>query len=381
VAAAALLATVGASLAGADPRLEPVVLALAAAGLGTAASVAGARRLLRGTAVATAVAVGLALPATPAAGALEALEAGVCLAIAALGVVVLTGWGGQVFLAPLALSGGAAWTTARLAGDLGQPPAAAVAGGLAVAGVLGLVSGAVCAAQRSPAGVAILSLGLAGALDALTSDLRPAAASPAQALALPEPLQVGALAVDGRAATWDALLLVLGACLLAVAVARRRLRPALRAAAGNPLAAAVRGVDVVAVRRDAYLLAGVLAGVAGCAAVSLLPAVPDRLLGPAASLRLVGLVALLGRTRSRSAVLAGLVCGVVPALDRAGGGAWVDLALGAAVLVRLHAGELWRRSHKSLRGLIGRAASRSGRSVTASRESPARLRTMSRDAD
>src|SRR5258708_14623113 len=132
-----------------------------AAGLVMIVAAVGTRRLLALTLALVGLLGALSLPLTPAGNWLEPSALSIAFAIAALGVVVLTGWAGELFLAPLATTGVAAYATAWFAGDQGQPLVIAVTYALALAVILGAVAGLGCAAQRSGAGVAGGSPGVA----------------------------------------------------------------------------------------------------------------------------------------------------------------------------------------------------------------------------
>src|SRR5207244_12121374 len=73
------------------------------------------------------------------------------MAVAALGVVVVTGWGGQPFLAPLAVSGACAATVAGVMEHLGQPPITGVCCAMTLALACRLLLGAVSGGRRQAA--------------------------------------------------------------------------------------------------------------------------------------------------------------------------------------------------------------------------------------
>jgi ABC-type branched-subunit amino acid transport system permease subunit len=88
----------------------------------------------------------------------------IAFSIATLGVVVLPGWAGELLLAPLGITGLAAYATARFADDQGQPTVIAVTYALALALSLGALAGAICEVQRSDAVVPVIGIGRRGAL-------------------------------------------------------------------------------------------------------------------------------------------------------------------------------------------------------------------------
>ncbi|HEY0411417.1 MAG TPA: hypothetical protein VGE42_14245, partial [Candidatus Dormibacteraeota bacterium] len=271
-----------------------------AAGLALALGLLGARRLVGLLAAVAVVAALLASPLTAAGPPLRSVDLAIVLAIAGLGVVVLGGWGGQPFLAPLAVAGLGAYTTTWVVAGLGQPAVTGVCCALALTLGLGLLLGAVCA-RRTQATVAVVTLGLAGALDAGVFRSQRAGG-----LRLMPDYDPGPASLRHYA-----LVALLGACILGVVAMRRSgVRLALVAAHSSEAAAAARGVDVAGARRTAWVTACLLAGAAGCALALVEGGAAPALLHPLDSLRLVGLVMLLGRTRIVAALVAGGVCGL-----------------------------------------------------------------------
>lgn len=365
VAIVALLATLIVPLTQADGRLEPLVLSGVAAGLAAALGLLGARRLLRGVALVAVLAAAFLPSLTEDATWMRRTDLAAVMAVAALGVVVVTGWGGQPLLAPLAISGACAVTVVAVTEQLGQPPIAAVCCAMAVAAACGLVLGALCAG-RGRAAVAVITLGVAGLVD--TTVLRPGARSfhgyDLGPPALRHALTVGLLVV----------------ALLVVAVMRRGTMRLAIVASRAGASAAVRGVDVHTASMAAWLTAALLAGAAGCALVLDQGGVTPAPLGAAASLRLAAVVMVLGASRSGVALAAGAVCGLAPGADGVAPD-WLDLAVGTSVVVGVLGREWWRAGHKPSLGLIGPAAGRALRPVTPSHNHGAGFGLMSGDAE
>jgi ABC-type branched-subunit amino acid transport system permease subunit len=329
------------------------VLALTfVAGLVMVVAAIGTRRVVTLALALAALLAALCLPLTPAGSWLEPAALGITLGIAGLGVVVLVGWAGQPFLAPVALTGLAAYATAWFAGDQGQPLPIAVAYAMTLALVLGGVAGLVCAAQRSAAAVAIVSLGLAGVLDAAVFRGHALGGTRRLTPPVPRPVQVGGYLVDAGVVLYYGLLLLLLACFLGVLVLRdSRLRALLHAAGSRAREAEVRGVGVTAARLCAHLVAAALSGAAGCALALDTGRVAPATFAPRQSLLLVGLVLLLGPSRPVAGLAAGAVAGALPAVmsrghPLAGGHAeLLDLLTGGLLLVVLVGRELlgaWR---------------------------------------
>jgi branched-chain amino acid transport system permease protein len=373
----ALLATLIVPVTQSDSRLEPVVLGGVAVGLATALGMLGARRLLSVGATAALLAGALLLPVSPVGWRLQGPDLAIVMAVAALGLVVLNGWGGQPFLAPLAITGLSAYTVTWVVEGLGQPPITGVCCAMAVALASGLLLGAVCG-RRGQAAVAVVSLGLGGVVDAAVFRDRHAGGIRRLAAYDPGPAPL----------RYYALLALLGVCLLAVVAMRRGgMRLALVAGRAREMGAAVRGVDVAGIRLGAWVTAALLAGAAGCALTLEQGGVGPGPLRLTDSLRLVGVVMVLGRTRIAAALLAGAVCGLAPGV---GGSApviagaepaWLDLVIGTSVVLGLLGRERWRAGHKSLLGLIGPAAARGLGYVTPSHKRGAGFGVMSGDAE
>ena len=366
VAAVALLATLIVPLTQADNRLEPVVLGCVAAGLMAGLGVLGPRRLLHGIAGIAVLAAALLPSLTADSTWMRRTDLAAVMAVAALGVVVVTGWGGQPFLAPLAVSGACAATVAGVMGHLGQPPITGVCCAMALALACGLLLGAVCGG-RGQAAIAVITLGVAGLIDATV--LRAGGGRTLPGYGPGSPIL-----------RHDLTLALLAAALLVVAAMRRRgLRLALVAGRAGAIAA-VRGVDVRSTRLAAWVTATVLAGAAGCALVLDQGGVTPAPLGAAASLRLTALVMLAGASRSGAAIVAGAVCGLAPGTDGAAP-AWLDLVVGTSVVVGVLSREWRRTGHKPSLGLIGPAAGGLLRPVTPSHKHGAGFGVMSGDAE
>ena len=360
-----MLATLIVPITRADDRLEPVVLGGVAVVLVTALGVLGARRLLQSAAAAAILGAALLPSFTADAAWMQRVDLAVVMSIAALGVVVVTGWGGQPFLAPLAVSGASASVVAALV-QIGQPPISGVCCAMAFALGIGLLLGAVCG-RRTRSAVAVLTFGVAGLVDATI--LR---AGGSRSLPGYDP--------GSPVLRHDLTLALLVAALLAVAAMRRGwLRLAL-VAGRSGAAAAVRGVDVAAARLAAWAAAAALGGAAGCAFVLDRGAVTPAPLGTAASVRVTAVVMIAGASRSGAAILAGAVCGLAAQADGTAP-AWLDLVVGTSVVAGLLGREWWGAGHKPSPRRIGRAAGLLLRCVTPSQEHGTGFGLMSGDAE
>lgn len=329
------------------------------AGLVMIVAAVGTRRLLTLTVALCGLLGALLLPVSAPQSWVEPGALSIAFAIAGLGVVVLTGWAGELFLAPLAITGLAAYATAWFAGDQGQPAVIAVTYALALAIILGAITGAICAVQRSGAVVAVVGIGVAAVLSDAVFRSHAIGGIRHLSPALSHPLRTGGYEVDADVVLYCALLVVLVICVLVVLVlGESRLVATLRASRSGRERAEVRGVDVTAGRFAAHLVAAVLGGVAGCSiALDLGRVTPDRF-SPLQSQLLVGSVLLFGRGRVAAGVAAGIVVGAVPELlsryhplSRFNA-AHLDLAVGGLLLVAVVGGEALRSARA--RGLLRR---------------------------
>ena len=189
-------------------------------------------------------------------------------ALLALSVVVLTGYVGQISLAPLAFAGVAGFTMARLS-SAGWPPALALVAGVAASLAIGIVTGLPAVRVRGMT-LAVATLAAAVAIEELV--LRSTALTGGSGAARVPPLRIGPLDLD-VAARGDAfprvgfgvcVLVALALCGLVVANLRRS-PTGLRwlAVRGNERAAAAAGIDVARTKLGAFALSSGLAGLGG----------------------------------------------------------------------------------------------------------------------
>ncbi|MFN8050016.1 MAG: ABC transporter permease [Acidimicrobiales bacterium] len=187
--------------------------------------------------------------------------------VLSLSVVVLTGYVGQISLAPFAFAGVAAFALTRLS-SWGWPFPVAPLAAVLLAAVLGTVIGLPATKVRGM-NLAIATLGAAVAIEQLLFKWRPFVGAGARGAT--EPHLFGAdlgIAARGDAyprAAFGILVIVITA-LAAVTVANlRRGRTGLAwlAVRSNERAAAAAGIDVRAVKLGAFALSSVLAGVGG----------------------------------------------------------------------------------------------------------------------
>ncbi len=189
-------------------------------------------------------------------------------ALLALSVVVLTGYVGQISLAPLAFAGVAGFTMARLS-SAGWPPLLALVAGVGASLAVGVVTGLPAVRVRGMT-LAVATLAAAVAIEELV--LRSTALTGGSGAARVPPLRIGPLDLD-VAARGDAFPRVaFGVCaLVALALAGllvanlRRSPTGLRwlAVRGNERAAAAAGIDVARTKLGAFAVSSALAGLGG----------------------------------------------------------------------------------------------------------------------
>jgi branched-chain amino acid transport system permease protein len=321
-----------------------VLLLTGVSGLIMMVAAVGTRRFVTLTFVLGGIVVAIGLPLSPVADRLDPAMAALALMLAALGLVVLNGWAGQAFLAPLGFAGIGAYATAWLAGGAGLPLAAAVTLALAtVVGVAALLIPLTTGGRQVE--MAIVSLGLAQALQAAwfaSPHLGGVRSVPSP---VPQALVIRGYSILPDVALYFGLLTAVGVALLAMLVLQESgFRQSLSAVASGEAPAAARGVDVTSVTAAATLLGAGLCGAAGCALAVVSGQVSPGSFDAEASLRLVAAMVIVGRARIGGAIVAGALCGAVPALmERYQPVDWyrpqlLDLAIGAAAVVAVVGG-------------------------------------------
>jgi branched-chain amino acid transport system permease protein len=189
-------------------------------------------------------------------------------ALLALSVVVLTGYVGQISLAPLAFAGVAGFVMARLSSG-GWPPALALVVGVAASLAVGVATGLPAVRVRGMT-LAVATLAAAVAIEELV--LRSPALTGGSGAARVEPLRLGPLDLDvaargeafPRVAFGVAVLVALAVSGLLVANLRRS-PTGLRwlAVRADERAAAAVGIDVARTKLGAFALSSALAGLGG----------------------------------------------------------------------------------------------------------------------
>jgi sulfate-transporting ATPase len=210
------------------------------------------------------VGIGVLLVAVAGPSWQQAVTTTALISMIALSVVVVTGYAGQLSLAPLALAGFSALITTHLAFDWGWPFLVAVLGGTLAAGIVGIVFGAPASRVRG-ANLAIVTLGLAMAIE--TAILRePKFTGGLYGLKIPNPTILGldlspSLHPDRYA--YACLILATIAALLVVNIRSNASGRRYAAIRSSERGAAALGVSVAGTKTAAFATSGLLAGLAG----------------------------------------------------------------------------------------------------------------------
>lgn len=272
------------------------------------------RRLLRPAGWLALVAVLVVVPLVNSPYQVERFTSSIVLAVAVLGLVVLTGWSGQISLGHGALFGVGAYTSALLVAKAGWPHLMT----MLVAALAGFVCGAIAglpALRVSGVYLALVSLTMATVFPTVIQHFASVTGG-TQGMAVPafEP-PVDGLAPD-QWGYYLALAVAVPLFLLVSNLGRSRIGAALRAARDSEPAAVAIGVPVARYKIVAFAVSGALTATAGSLFVLVqpFPYLDSRSFTIALSISLLtGLV--VGGARSVvGAALAGLFLDRVPAL-------------------------------------------------------------------
>ncbi|ODU06249.1 MAG: hypothetical protein ABS81_05355 [Pseudonocardia sp. SCN 72-86] len=190
-------------------------------------------------------------------------------ALIALAIVVVTGYAGQLNLAPFALAGISALVVAHTGGELGVPFLLSILLGVAAATVVGMLVGLPAVRVRG-VNLAIATLGLAYAIESSVLG-SPALTGGVDGLRVQEPrifgLDIGAALHPQRFAVFAVVCVAVVVVLVANA---RRGRSGRRfvAVRANERGAAALGISVAGAKLGAFALSSAIAGLAGALAVN-----------------------------------------------------------------------------------------------------------------
>ncbi len=227
------------------------------------------RRVRAGLLTATIVALLSCLPLMVEPFEVERLASTICIAIAVLGLVVLTGWSGQISLGNGAFFGVGAYTTAILVARYGWPHLAT----LAIAAALGLALGALAglpALRVTGIYLALVSLALATVFPSVVQHFASFTGG-TQGLAVPAFSPWFSGVSPERWGYYVALVVAAALFLLVHDLGRSRVGRALRALRDSEPAAQAMGIPVAGYKVGAFALSGALAAIAGSLSVLVQP--------------------------------------------------------------------------------------------------------------
>ncbi len=212
------------------------------------------------------VALLLALPALVGPGRVEQLPQVPIIALAALSVVVLTGWTGQISLGQWAFAGIGALVTGRLSADAGFDAIVTLALAAVVGAVVAVLVG-IPALRVDGTALAVVTLAVAGTTSAyLLNGRELPALQPDGAVVRPVLYQRYDTA-DPRTFYFFCLAVLAVGLLVAAGLRRSRTGRLLLATRDNPRAASAYGVGVATTRLAGFAFAGALAALAGALSV------------------------------------------------------------------------------------------------------------------
>ena len=254
--------------------------------------------------------LGLIAPAIVGKGDLVSVSASLVFAIAALSVVIVTGWAGQTSLAQVTFMGVGALAYARLTVDAGMPMYFAIPIAVLAAAALSVVIGLPALRLRGIY-LAIATLAFAEVIqDAVITNDRFSGSNNGFFVARPV---LGPLDLTPDRTLYYFLLGVLVTCCLLVALMRRSsFGRRLVALSDSEVGAAARGIDLTVAKLTAFGVSAALAGLAGCLYVMVVTSVAPASFNPLQSIFLLGAVVLLGQESVLAAVAAGVLYAYVP---------------------------------------------------------------------
>ena len=239
-------------------------------------------------------------------GRLVYVTTGFIYALVALTLVVLTGWAGQISLAQFSFVGVGAFTAGHLAGSHGQHFLFAVLMGMLFAVPLGLIVGLV-SLRLSGLYLALATLAFALMMDNIVFNSNSVSGGQT-GITVARPHFFG-LSFTGRAALYEL-------CVVAFrGTGRRRLRLLRQAPIGrrllilrdSPLAASTLGVNLTATKLTVFVVCGMVAALGGALDGALIGSITPLDFMWSASVSLLLLVVLGGRSVLNGAIIAGAV--------------------------------------------------------------------------
>lgn len=274
----------------------------------------GSLRIERGLAVGLAgFVLALLVPLAFPGPNLDFLTQGFIYAVIALTLVVLTGWAGQISLAQFAFVGVGAFTAGHLAGAHGQHFLFAVVMGMLFAAPLGIIVGLV-SLRLSGLYLALATLAFALVMDNVVFN-RSDVSGGQTGITVARPHFFG-MSFTGRAAMYE-LAVVVFALIAIVAYALRQgpIGRRLHIVRDSPLAASTLGVNLTVTKIVVFVVGAMVAALGGSLYGAWQQAITPQDFMWSASLALLLVVVLGGRSLISGAVIAGVVY-VIPLLPQ-----------------------------------------------------------------
>jgi len=257
------------------------------------------------------VVVAALLPATLGPARLLSMSLSMVFAVAALSVVVITGWTGQTSLAQVTFMGVGAFVLARLmAPGVGLPLYLAAPAAVIAAALVSIVVGLPALRLRGVY-LAIVTLGFAQVMQDSVFNNSTLTGSQ-NGLVVSRPV-LGRLDLTVEHTLYYLLLAVLvGCCLVVLAVRHSSLGRRMISLRTTEVGASARGIDLVSTKLLAFSLSAALAGLAGVLYALEIQSVGPAPFNPLQSIFLLGLVVIAGQRTITAALAAGLLYGWMP---------------------------------------------------------------------
>jgi branched-chain amino acid transport system permease protein len=248
-----------------------------------------------------ALAVPLVLPGPK----LNFVTQGFIYALIALTLVVLTGWAGQISIAQFSFVGVGAFTAGHLAGAHGQHFLFAALIGMLLAAPLGILVGLV-SLRLTGLYLALATLAFALVMDNIVFN-RNDVSGGLTGITVPRP-EIFGISFTGRAALYELVVVAFGlVAILAYALRQGPIGRRLHIVRDSPLAASTLGVNLTVTKVVVFVVCAMVAALGGALYGSLQQAITPQDFMWSASLGLLLLVVLGGRSLIAGAVIAGAV--------------------------------------------------------------------------
>jgi branched-chain amino acid transport system permease protein len=230
---------------------------------------------------------------------------GFVYALIALTLVVLTGWAGQISLAQFSFVGVGAFTAGHLAGAHGQHFLLAMVVGMLLAAPLGIIVGLV-SLRLSGLYLALATLAFALVMDDIVFN-RNDVSGGLTGITVPRPTIFG-ISFSGRAGLYELVVVTFGLfAIFAYALRKGPVGRRLHILRDSPLAASTLGVNLTVTKIVVFVVCAMVAALGGAYYGALQQAITPQDFMWSASLELLLLVILGGRSVISGAVIAGAV--------------------------------------------------------------------------